>query len=73
MNWQLNRSGRTGINILSDSGQWIGTLYTSRPDEKVRAIQRSPEMLELLKKSDDPEAKELVRFIEGGERDASRT
>lgn len=66
MNWQLSRSGNTGINILAEDGKWIGTLYTPSPNAQVRAVQKAPEMLELLKKSDDQKAKELVKFIERG-------
>lgn len=66
MKWTASRSGGTALNVFGEDGKWIATVYTNTPDQTFRTILKSPEMLELLKASDNPESKKLIGFIETG-------
>ena len=66
MKWTAGRSGRTALNVFGEDGKWIATVYTDIPDQTFRTILKAPEMLELLKASDDPKSKKLIGFIESG-------
>ncbi|NTU28820.1 hypothetical protein HPY27_01420 [Brevibacillus sp. HB1.1] len=66
MKWTAGRSGRTALNVFGEDDRWIATVYMDTPDQTFRTILKAPEMLELLKVSNDPESKKLVEYIQSG-------
>ncbi|MED4728325.1 hypothetical protein P9597_09255 [Aneurinibacillus migulanus] len=66
MSWTINRSQQTSFNIIGEQGEWIATVYGERHTQTLRMIHKAPDMLNLIKKLDSPQAVELVKYIETG-------